>query len=55
MTVGQDFDILLTAVLDKFLQSNKIERLSLKSGQVCGEMASGAILGMILKTIAEAL
>ena len=55
LTVGQDFDIVLIGVLDKILHRNRIEKSSLKSVQISGKMTTGAISGMILKTITEAL
>jgi len=55
LTVGQDFDIVLITALDKLIRSNKIERLSLKNVKIRGKMRPGAISGMTLKTVAEAL
>ncbi|OGN03575.1 MAG: hypothetical protein A2655_04765 [Candidatus Yanofskybacteria bacterium RIFCSPHIGHO2_01_FULL_43_42] len=55
LTIGQDFDIVLIRTLDKILRSNKIERLSLKSVEISGKMASSALSGMILRSVAKAL
>ena len=55
LTVGQGFDIILIGALDKILHRNRIEKTSLKSIRISGKMATGAISGMILKTITEAL
>ena len=55
LTVGQDFDTVLIRALDKILHKNIIEKLSLKSVQISGEMTVGALSSMILKTTAEAL
>lgn len=55
LTMGQSFDILLIRSLDKFFNKNKIDRLSLKSVETSGEMRSGAMSSMILKTVVKAL
>lgn len=55
LTVGQDFDTVLIRELDKILHKNIIEKLSLKSVQISGEMTVGALSSMILKATTEAL
>ena len=54
LTIGQDFDIVLIRTLDKILRKNRIERLSLKSVEISGEMNPHALSGMILKSVAKA-
>ncbi len=51
LTIGQDFDILLIRVLDKIFRRNRIERLSLKTVEIGGKMAPGALSGMILRSV----
>lgn len=55
LTITHDFDILLIKSIDKLLHKYKMDKLSLKSVETSGEMRSGAMSGMILKTVAKAL
>ena len=55
LTIGQGFDIMLIRTLDKIFRKNRIDRLSLKSVEIRGEMAPNALSGMILQTVARTL
>lgn len=55
LTIGQGFDIMLIRTLDKMFRRNKIDRLSLKSVEIRGEMPPNALSSMILQTVARTL
>lgn len=55
LTKDRNLDTLLIKVLDNILFRNKIERLSLKSVEIRGNIRDEAVSGMILKTIKKAL
>ncbi len=55
LTIGQGFDIVLIRALDKILNKNKIERLSLKSVEISGKVEPNALSGMIIKSVTKAL
>ena len=55
LTISQGFDTMLIRTLDKIFRKNRIDRLSLKSVEIRGEMAPNALSGMILQTVARTL
>ena len=55
LTISQGFDTLLISVLDKLLSRNNIDRLSLKSLEIQGDLREEAVSAMILKTAKSAL
>lgn len=55
LTISQNLDTLLIRAIDKILNRNTIDRLSLKTLEISGKMRSEAVSGMILKTLKNAL
>lgn len=55
LTITRNLDNMLITAIDKLLAKNRIDRLSLKTLEIQGEMGPGAVSSMILKTIKSAL
>lgn len=55
LTIGQGFDIMLIKTLDKILNENKMDRLSLKSVQISGKIDHHALSSMMLRATVAAL
>ncbi len=55
LTISQAFDNMLITALDKLLEDNNIEKLSIKSVEIAGKMNDKTLSAMILKTVKNAL
>ncbi len=55
LTIGQEFDTLLIRVIDKLLEENRMDRLSLKTLEIQGNLKPGTVSSMILNTLISAL
>ena len=55
LTISQEFDTLLIGAIDKLLERNRMDRLSLKSIEIQGKVELGAVSSMVLKTFKNAI
>ena len=55
LTISQNLDTLLIRAIDNLMVKNRIDRLSLKTMEIRGNMKLGAVSSMILRTIRSGL
>jgi len=55
LTISRNLDTLLIGSIDNLVTKNKIDRLSLKTMKILGNMRPGAVFSMIVKTIVNGL
>lgn len=55
LTISRNLDKLLITSIDKLANKNKIDRLSLKTLEIRGNLKVGAVSGMVMKAIKAAL
>lgn len=55
LTVSQGFDSMLITAIDKLLIRNRIDRLSLKSLEIQGEIRPEAVSSMIIRALKSAI
>ncbi|MDP3696634.1 MAG: hypothetical protein Q8R55_01220 [Candidatus Taylorbacteria bacterium] len=55
LTISQNLDNMLITAIDRLLAKNRIDRLSLETLEIQGEMSPEAVSSMIIKTIRSGL